>query len=207
MAKLYFKYGTMESGKSTKIIQEAYNYDRNNKSIIVAKPIIDSKGNDKIVSRIGIQRKIDAYIESDNLKEIYEKINKDTFCILIDEAQFLNKNQVFELFKITKLLEIPVMCYGLKSNFKGEFFEGSEALMIYADSLEEIVTICSCGKKARFNARKVNNQYVYEGDVVVIGADETYEPMCGNCFVDKVLLPYSKDFQIFEKNKIKVLQK
>ena len=74
MAKLYFKYGTMESGKSTKIIQEAYNYDRNNKSIIVAKPIIDSKGNDKIVSRIGIQRKIDVYIESDNLKEIYEKL-------------------------------------------------------------------------------------------------------------------------------------
>lgn len=189
MAKLYFKYGTMESGKSTKIIQEAYNYDRNNKSIIVAKPIIDSKGNDKIVSRIGIQRKIDVYIESDNLKEIYEKINKDTFCILIDEAQFLNKNQVFELFKITKLLEIPVMCYGLKSNFKGEFFEGSEALMIYADSLEEIVTICSCGKKARFNARKVNGAFVTDGeDVLIDGSNENveYVPLCGKCYIKKV---------------------
>ena len=189
MAKLYFKYGTMESGKSTKIIQEAYNYDRNNKSIIVAKPIIDSKGNDKIVSRIGIQRKIDVYIESDNLKEIYEKINKDTFCILIDEAQFLNKNQVFELFKITKLLEIPVMCYGLKSNFKGEFFEGSEALMIYADSLEEIVTICSCGKKARFNARKVNVDFVTDGeDVLIDGSNENveYVPLCGKCYIKKV---------------------
>ena len=189
MAKLYFKYGTMESGKSTKIIQEAYNYDRNNKSIIVAKPIIDSKGNDKIVSRIGIQRKIDVYIESDNLKEIYKKINKDTFCILIDEAQFLNKNQVFELFKITKLLEIPVMCYGLKSNFKGEFFEGSEALMIYADSLEEIVTICSCGKKARFNARKVNGDFVTDGeDVLIDGSNENveYVPLCGKCYIKKV---------------------
>lgn len=189
MAKLYFKYGTMESGKSTKIIQEAYNYDRNNKSIIVSKPIIDSKGNDKIVSRIGIQRKIDVYIESDNLKEIYEKINKDTFCILIDEAQFLNKNQVFELFKITKLLEIPVMCYGLKSNFKGEFFEGSEALMIYADSLEEIVTICSCGKKARFNARKVNGDFVTDGeDVLIDGSNENveYVPLCGECYIKKV---------------------
>ena len=189
MAKLYFKYGTMESGKSTKIIQEAYNYDRNNKSIIVAKPIIDSKGNDKIVSRIGIQRKIDVYIESDNLKEIYEKINKDTFCILIDEAQFLNKNQVLELFKITKLLEIPVMCYGLKSNFKGEFFEGSEALMIYADSLEEIVTICSCGKKARFNARKVNGDFVTDGeDVLIDGSNENveYVPLCGECYIKKV---------------------
>lgn len=189
MAKLYFKYGTMESGKSTKIIQEAYNYDRNNKSIIVAKPIIDSKGNDKIVSRIGIQRKIDVYIESDNLKEIYEKINKETFCILIDEAQFLNKNQVFELFKITKLLEIPVMCYGLKSNFKGEFFEGSEALMIYADSLEEIVTICSCGKKARFNARKVNGDFVTDGeDVLIDGLNENveYVPLCGECYIKKV---------------------
>jgi len=189
MAKLYFKYGTMESGKSTKIIQEAYNYDRNNKSIIVAKPIIDSKGNDKIVSRIGIQRKIDVYIESDNLKEIYKKINKDTFCILIDEAQFLNKNQVFELFKITKLLEIPVMCYGLKSNFKGEFFEGSEALMIYADSLEEIVTICSCGKKARFNARKVNGDFVTDGeDVLIDGLNENveYVPLCGECYIKKV---------------------
>ena len=185
MAKLYFKYGTMESGKSTKIIQEAYNYDRNNKSIIVAKPIIDSKGNDKIVSRIGIQRKIDVYIESDNLKEIYEKINKDTFCILIDEAQFLNKNQVFELFKITKLLEIPVMCYGLKSNFKGEFFEGSEALMIYADSLEEIVTICSCGKKAR----KVNGDFVTDGeDILIDGLNESveYVPLCGKCYIKKV---------------------
>lgn len=189
MAKLYFKYGTMESGKSTKIIQEAYNYDRNNKSIIVAKPIIDSKGNDKIVSRIGIQRKIDVYIESDNLKEIYEKINKDTFCILIDEAQFLNKNQVFELFKITKLLEIPVMCYGLKSNFKGKFFKGSEALMIYADSLEEIVTICSCGKKARFNARKVNGDFVTDGeDVLIDGSNENveYVPLCGECYIKKV---------------------
>ena len=189
MAKLYFKYGTMESGKSTKIIQEAYNYDRNNKSIIVAKPIIDSKGNDKIVSRIGIQRKIDVYIESDNLKEIYEKINKDTFCILIDEAQFLNKNQVFELIKITKLLEIPVMCYGLKSNFKGEFFEGSEALMIYADSLEEIVTICSCGKKARFNARKVNGDFVTDGeDILIDGSNESveYVPLCGECYIKKV---------------------
>ncbi len=189
MAKLYFKYGTMESGKSTKIIQEAYNYDRNNKSIIVSKPIIDSKGNDKIVSRIGIQRKIDVYIESDNLKEIYEKINKDTFCILIDEAQFLNKNQVFELFKITKLLEIPVMCYGLKSNFKGEFFEGSEALMIYADSLEEIVTICSCGKKARFNARKVNGDFVTDGeDILIDGLNESveYVPLCGECYIKKV---------------------
>lgn len=189
MAKLYFKYGTMESGKSTKIIQEAYNYDRNNKSIIVAKPIIDSKGNDKIVSRIGIQRKIDVYIESDNLKEIYEKTNKETFCILIDEAQFLNKNQAFELFKITKLLEIPVMCYGLKSNFKGEFFEGSEALMIYADSLEEIVTICSCGKKARFNARKVNGDFVTDGeDVLIDGSNESveYVPLCGECYIKKV---------------------
>lgn len=189
MAKLYFKYGTMESGKSTKIIQEAYNYDRNNKSIIVAKPIIDSKGNDKIVSRIGIQRKIDVYIESDNLKEIYEKINKDTFCILIDEAQFLNKNQVFELFKITKLLEIPVMCYGLKSNFKGEFFDGSGALMIYADSLEEIVTICSCGKKARFNARKVNGKFVTDGeDVLIDGSNKNveYVPLCGECYIKKV---------------------
>lgn len=189
MAKLYFKYGTMESGKSTKIIQEAYNYDRNNKSIIVAKPIIDSKGNDKIVSRIGIQRKIDVYIESDNLKEIYEKINKDTFCILIDEAQFLNKNQVFELFKITKLLKIPVMCYGLKSNFKGEFFDGSGALMIYADSLEEIVTICSCGKKARFNARKVNGNFVTDGeDVLIDGSNKNveYVPLCGECYIKKV---------------------
>ena len=124
-----------------------------------------------------------------NLKEIYEKINKDTFCILIDEAQFLNKNQVFELFKITKLLEIPVMCYGLKSNFKGEFFEGGEALMIYADSLEEIVTICSCGKKARFNARKVNGDFVTDGeDVLIDGSNESveYVPLCGECYIKKV---------------------
>ena len=189
MAKLYFKYGTMESGKSTKIIQEAYNYDRNNKKIIVAKPIIDLKGADKIVSRIGSERKIDLYIETDNLKELYEKINKNTFCILVDEAQFLTKDQVFELFKITKLLDIPIMCYGLKSNFKGEFFDGSRELMIYADSLEEIVTICKCGKKARFNARKLNGKYVDEGENVIIDGENKnieYIPLCGQCYLKEV---------------------
>lgn len=127
--------------------------------------------------------------------------------MIVDEAQFLTRIQVLELFYLVKRLNLPVICYGLKVDFRGELFEGSKALLEFADTLNELVAICSCGRKARFNARKVNNQYVYEGDVVVIGADETYEPMCGNCFVDKVLLPYSKDFQIFEKNKIKVLQK
>lgn len=207
MAKLYFNYGAMASGKTIEVIETAYKYNSKNMHAVLAKPRIDTRGNDKVVSRIGMERETDFTIGKNETFIEHLKKYEDITCLIVDEAQFLTRIQVLELFYLVKRLNLPVICYGLKVDFKGELFEGSKALLEFADTLNELVAICSCGRKARFNARKVNNQYVYEGDVVVIGADETYEPMCGNCFVDKVLLPYSKDFQIFEKNKIKVLQK
>lgn len=207
MAKLYFNYGAMASGKTIEVIETVYKYNSKNMHAVLAKPRIDTRGNDKVVSRIGMERETDFTIGKKETFIEHLKKYEDITCLIVDEAQFLTRIQVLELFYLVKRLNLPVICYGLKVDFKGELFEGSKALLEFADTLNELVAICSCGRKARFNARKVNNQYVYEGDVIVIGADETYEPMCGNCFVDKVLLPYSKDFQIFEKNKIKVLQK
>lgn len=207
MAKLYFNYGAMASGKTIEVIETAYKYNSKNMHAVLAKPRIDTKGNDKVISRIGMEKETDFTIGKNETFIEHLKEYDDITCLIVDEAQFLTRNQVLELFYLVKRLNLPVICYGLKVNFKGELFEGSAALLEFADTLNELVAICSCGRKARFNARKVNNQYVYEGDIVVIGADEAYEPMCGNCFTEKVLLPYSKDFQIFEKNKIKVLQK
>lgn len=188
MAKLYFKYGAMTSGKSTKLLQEAYNYDRNNMKIIVAKSKVDTKGNNEIVSRIGLNRKVDVILSSSNLSELYEKITPKISCVLIDEAQFLTEKQIYQLFVITKKLDIPVMCYGLKSTFNAKLFTGSEALMVYSDEIEEIPTICSCGKKARFNARKINDRYVKDGDEIIIDNDNNieYVPLCGECYLEKV---------------------
>ena len=101
---------------------------------------------------------------------------------------------------ISKQLDIPVICYGLKTDFQGNLFPGSAALLRYADTIDELISICSCGKKARFNARKIDGEYVFDGEQVVIGADESYDPLCGKCYLEKVLLPYSKDFQkIYKK--------
>lgn len=179
----------MDCGKSARLIEEAYNYNKYDKKIIVAKPSIDKKGDNKIVSRTGLERVVDILLKDDNLKDLYDLIDDDINAILIDEAQFLTKNQVMELFTITRRLDIPVIAYGLKSNFKAELFEGSAALIALADSIEELPTICSCGKKARFNARKVNGQFVSDGDVVAIdGFDNvTYESLCGSCYLEKVM--------------------
>lgn len=199
MAKLYFNYGAMASGKTIEVIEILYKYNSKNMHAVLAKPKLDTKGNNKIVSRIGMEKETDFTIGKDETFTNYLKQYNDITCLIIDEAQFLTKKQVLELFYLVKKLNLPVICYGLKVDFKGELFEGSKALLELADSLNELVSVCSCGRKARFNARKINGEYVYEGKQVVIGADETYEPMCGNCFVEKVLIPYSKEFQLFEK--------
>ena len=115
--------------------------------------------------------------------------------LLVDEAQFLTERQVYELVIITKQLDVPVICFGLKVDFQGKLFKGSDALLRYADSFEELTAICNCGKKARFNARKIDNEYTFDGEQVLIGADESYEPLCEKCFLEKVLIPHSKEFQ------------
>ncbi len=195
MAKLHFKYGTMNSGKSIDLMRTAYNYEEVGMDVIVMKPKIDTKNNDKLLSRTNMERKVDALIGSEDsvleiVRDVIKKKNpKRLECILVDEAQFLTRNQVDELFFISKKLDVAVLCYGLRNNFRMEAFEGSLRLLEIADSLEELKTMCQCNKVARFVGRKVNDEFVYEGNVVEIdGAnkDIEYVPMCGKCYLQKV---------------------
>jgi len=192
MAKMYFRYGAMNCGKSTKLLQVAYNYEEQGMKILLIKPSIDKKAGNKVSSRIGIERNVDLLLTpEETIKEniVSGVINIENLsCILVDEAQFLTNKQVNELWVISKICEIPVICYGLKTNFKGELFEGSKALLEKADTLEEASTVCKCGSKARFNARLENGVYVTAGNEVAIdGIDATYESLCGKCYVQKVL--------------------
>ena len=187
MAKLYFRFGAMNCGKTTALLQVAHNYEEKGLKVIVIKSAIDKKGNKNIVSRLGIEREVDVLIPPN--EKIMDNIKlKGVNCILVDEVQFMTKEQIKELWKIAKLKDKPVITYGLKTNFKGELFEGTKAVLELADELEELATICKCGKKAKFNARLINGKYVHEGDVVAIdGIDAQYEPLCGKCFIENVL--------------------
>ena len=190
MAKLHFKYGTMYIGKSIDLIRTAHNYEECGYNVLVMKPIIDTKGADMLDSRVGLKRKVDILINDDSiLKLLKNKITDNLACIFIDEAQFLNKKQIDELFFITKKLDIPVICYGLRTNFKMESFEGSRRLLEIADELEELKTLCKCMEIARFAGRKVNNEYTLDGlEVKIDGKDENieYVPLCGKCYLEKV---------------------
>lgn len=192
MANLEFRYGPMNSGKSMALLQMAYNYEENNKKVILIKSSIDTKGEDYLVSRIGPKRKVDIkLLENESLfcdKYIKSILKADA--ILVDEAQFLTKKQVEELWIISKKHNISVICFGLKTNFKSEFFEGSKRIFELADKFKELETICSCGVKARFNARRVNKRFTLKGDECIIdGKKEKYEyvPLCGKCYMKKVL--------------------
>jgi thymidine kinase len=204
MAKLYYRYSAMNAGKTTYLLQTAYNYQERDHKAIIIKPGIDTKGGDTVVSRIGISRKVDELIDKDD--SIISKIEKyldNIDAILVDEAQFLTTSQVDELFYITKLYDIPVIAFGLRTNFKanGDGFEGSTRLLQIADKLEEMATICRCGEKARFNGRKVNGEFSSVGDSVVIDGTENieYESLCGKCYIEKVMK--------LDKEKIKKLKK
>ena len=190
MAKLYFRYGAMNTGKSTILLQTAYNYQEKNLKCILIKPKIDTKGEDTIISRIEICQKVDILINHDEsllTNKYLDKIKKSN-CVLVDESQFLSENQINELWYISKLLDIPVICYGIRTDFKSELFEGSKRLMELADEIEEIPTICKCGNKARFNARITNNEYVSSGDPIGIDNNKNirYESLCGKCYIEKV---------------------
>ncbi len=189
MSKLYFRYGAMNCGKSTALIQVAYNYGQNNKKVLILKPKVDTKGEECIESRIGVKAKVDYLIDlSDNLFQSLD--TNDISCILVDESQFLLENQIEDLWKICKLKDIPVICYGIKNNYKGELFTGSKRLCELADELEELITICSCGKRAKFSARFVNNKFMTTGDTIVIDGENDnvkYVPMCGKCFLNEII--------------------
>ena len=190
MAKLHFKYATMNSGKTIDLIRTAYNYEENGAKVLILKPKIDTKGDDMITSRIGLERKVDYLVSYDeSVLDILKGNLKDVKCIFVDEAQFLSKVQIDELNLITKSCNIPVLCYGLRVNFKNELFKGSLRLMEVADELEPLFTLCECTEIARFVGRKVNGEYTLDGDEILIdGSDKDveYVPLCGKCYLKKV---------------------
>ena len=187
MSKLYFRYGAMNCGKTTSLLQVAHNYEERGLKVVLIKPSIDTKANDSVSSRIGVERKVDHLVSpEENLKGYLNLLVGNTSCVLVDEAQFLSESQVEELFVFSKLTNIPVICFGLRCDFRTNLFPGSKRLFELADEIEELYTICRCGRKARFNARIVNGEFTLDGEQVAIDGDVEYESLCGKCYLTKV---------------------
>ena len=185
MAKLYFFYGAMNSGKTTRILQCAFNYEEQGMKPIIMKPKVDTKGNEYITSRIGSKRKVDHLIESnENIYDYIVEKYTNVDLIIIDEAQFLSERQVNGLMDVVIDLNIPIMCYGLRTDFMGNSFPGARRLLDIAHELTEIKTICECGKKAMFNVRLIDGKVQTEGDSVAIDGEGkvTYTVACARCF-------------------------
>lgn len=184
MAKLYFRYGAMNCGKSTAIIQVAYNYEEKGGKVLLMKPSVDTKGGNKIMNRTNLERTVDYLIKPK--EKIAKFITEPVSAILIDEAQFLEPNQIDELYEITKIKNIPVLCYGLRCDFKMQGFPGATRLLEIADDIEELKTICKCGKKATQNLRKINGIPTFNGSQVAIDGENktTYESVCGKCYIE-----------------------
>ena len=189
MAKLYFRYGAMNSGKTTALMQVAYNYKERGMRVLILKPAVDTKGQDSIVSRLGISCKVDRLVTPE--MDVVELVREDTAahgapaaCVLCDESQFFTPEQAEQLFLVTVDLGIPVICYGLRADFMMRGFPGSTRLLELAHTIEELKTICACGRKAICNGRKVNGEYVFEGAQVAIDLqnDVQYVSMCPQCY-------------------------
>lgn len=196
MAKLYFKYGSMGSSKTANALMTRFNYEEKGKNVLLLKPSADTRDGETILkSRIGLEAKAivighDTDIKKFLLEHFWHKSDKCfTFdVIIVDEVQFFTKKQIVTLRNIASYMDIPVICYGLRTNFKGELFEGSKALFELADSIQEIKTICRCGSKAIINVLfDEEGKVVTESETdVIIGGNEKYEAMCWHCFQEKI---------------------
>ncbi len=184
MSKLYFRYGAMNSGKTAALLQVAHNYEEKGMKVVVIKPSIDTKGDDKVTSRLGIERKVDVILAPEEGIMEHMVLNKPD-AIIVDEAQFLTFDQVDELYAITKTFDVPVLAYGLRCDFQMKGFPGASRLLELADDIEELKTICACGKKATQNLRLINGEPTFEGSQVAIdGTDNiTYDSVCGECYL------------------------
>ena len=186
MAQLFFKYGAMNSGKSIEILKVAHNYEEQNKPVVLMTSGIDTRsGVGQVKSRIGISKEALPIFEETDIFSVVQTLGYTPYCVLIDEAQFLSARHVLDLTKSVDELKIPVMAFGLKNDFRNELFEGSKSLLLYADKIEEMKTICWFShKKAIINLRYVNHVPVYEGEQVQIGGNETYYPVCRQHYVN-----------------------
>jgi thymidine kinase len=185
MAKLYFRYSTMNAGKSTALLQVAHNYTEIGRRVRLFTAEIDDRyGVGQITSRLGVQRKAEVFTLLTNFWGMLAA-ESDLACVLIDEAQFLDANQVRQLHMAAHHFDIPVICYGLRTDFQGNSFPGSDFLLALADTLEEIKTVCECGKKASMVIRTdATGQRVTKGPQVEIGGNARYKPVCPKCFYD-----------------------
>lgn len=211
VAKLYFRYGAMNSGKSTGLLQAAFNYEERGQRVLLAKPRTDTKGEDLIVSRLGVTRRADFMVSpQQNLRQVFADHVEGTSgtllealpdtatddpddalhlkpvsCLLVDEAQFLSPDQVDDLLRIAVLDGVPVLAYGIRTDFRTHAFPGAARLMDLAHSLEELKTICRCGAKAMFNSRRLGDKMVFDGDQVAIDGDQQvwYESLCATCYL------------------------
>ncbi len=188
MAKLYFYYSSMNAGKSTNLLQSSYNYkERGMRTMVLAPAFDDRYGEGKVTSRIGIETDAITFSSDTNLFDLVaaEVEEGPVHCVLVDEAQFLTRDQVFQLSELTDRLNIPVLAYGLRTDFQGEPFEGSKYLLAWSDNLKELKAICDCGRKATMVLRlDENGNAVTEGSQVEIGGNDRYVSMCRKHFKD-----------------------
>ena len=201
MAKLYFRYGAMNSGKTTSLLQTAHNYEERGQRVVLVKACVDTKGDDTIVSRLGVSRRVDVLLSAaDDVRALVRALAREegaralgesgprrraVDCVLVDEAQFLTPLQVDQLMELVLLDDVPVLAYGIRTDFRTTGFPGSRRLLEIAHSLEELKTICRCGRKAVFNARRIGGRFVFDGDQVAIdGVDVAYESLCGKCYLE-----------------------
>lgn len=187
MAQLYYRYSTMNAGKSIELIKVAYNYEERGKNVLVLTSGIDTRyGVGKIASRIGLSRDAVVIENETDILDLFLHLTRTQpiHCVLVDESQFLKKHHVQELVEIVDSCDVPVLCYGLKNDFQNELFEGSYHLLVYADKIEEIKTICWCGRKATMVARVVDGKFVKNGDQIVVGGNDMYVSLCRKHYND-----------------------
>lgn len=192
MAQLYYRYSTMNAGKSLELIKVAYNYRERGKNILILVPEVserEKKG--KVVSRVGLEIDAVPINEDTDILNLFIEANKhrEVDCVLLDEGQFLQKHHVQELTEIVDSFDAPVLVYGLKNDFRNELFEGSYYLLVYADKIEEIKTICWCGRKATMVARVTDGKFVKTGDQIVVGGNNMYVSLCRKHYNDGRLGP------------------
>ena len=189
MSKLYFRYATMGAGKSLDLLKTAYNYEERNKNVLLLTSKFDNRhGLDKITSRVGLSMPAISISDTTDIFQ-YVKLQhsvNEYDCVLIDEVQFLTKKHIWQLTDIVDKLDINVITYGLRIDYRGEPFEGSCYLMALADKIEELKTICEFGDKATMNLRKINGESVFEGEQISIGGNESYIPVCRKYYKEEL---------------------
>lgn len=185
MAKLYYIYGAMGCGKTIDLLKTAYNYEERGQNVLLFTSVVDNRyGVGKIKTRVGLER--DAIVINENM-DLYTyvlKYPKRIDCILVDEVNFLKNEHIDSLSDIVDFLDIPVMCYGLRTDFLTHTFEASKRLLEIADSIQEMKTICDCGKKAIINMRISDGKIVTEGEQILVGGNESYKSVCRRCYKD-----------------------